>query len=346
MTPAGWFENDSSFIAAHYQPAALMDLALSRDIDQHRLLRGTRLFYEDVVRGHTHISPNQYLQLISNAHKLMAAQDTSFLLGQRLLPGHYGVASHALRHATHLQQALEQLLSNRALLSPLLAPRLFVDDHHAYLYWIDAIGCRELHPLLVETSMTAVTAMCRWLAQDVLPWRYHFSYTRPRHIEQYWVHLNEQVFFDQHIDVMILPKAHLFTPWPNAALTAGLVAQQECRYQREKLGFNASFLDRVYAYMQRNLREPLKLESVALAFEMSPATFKRKLQKHHTHFQAQWDLVRKHAALYLYQVKGFSNETVAESLRFQDTTNLRRAFKRWTGTSPSSLRGWYADSAK
>ena len=32
-----WYEADTRFIAGHYQPAALIDLALSRDIDSHRL---------------------------------------------------------------------------------------------------------------------------------------------------------------------------------------------------------------------------------------------------------------------------------------------------------------------
>ena len=42
-----WYETDSRFIPGHYQPAALIDLALSRGIDSHRLLRGTGLFILD-----------------------------------------------------------------------------------------------------------------------------------------------------------------------------------------------------------------------------------------------------------------------------------------------------------
>lgn len=36
-----WYEADSRFIPGHYQPATLIDLALSRGIDSHRLLKGT-----------------------------------------------------------------------------------------------------------------------------------------------------------------------------------------------------------------------------------------------------------------------------------------------------------------
>lgn len=34
----------------------------------------------------------------------------------------------------------------------------------------------------------------------------------------------------------------------------------------------------------------------------------------------------------------YSNEEVAEYLRFTDTTNFRRSFKRWTGLVPSAVR--------
>ncbi len=68
------------------------------------------------------------------------------------------------------------------------------------------------------------------------------------------------------------------------------------------------------------------------------ATLKRKLGKHDSHFQEQLDLVRKHVALYLYRVKGYSNDEVAAYLQFHDSTNFRRSFKRWTGLSPSALR--------
>ena len=37
-------------------------------------------------------------------------------------------------------------------------------------------------------------------------------------------------------------------------------------------------------------------------------------------------------------MRGYSNDEVASYLRFNDTTNFRRSFKRWTGLAPSSLR--------
>lgn len=333
-----WYENDTRFIAAHHQPTALIDLALTRDVDLHRLLRGTALFPNDILQRRIQISPTQFLQLADNAQRLLASDDTAFLLGQRLLPGHYGAISDALRHADHLQQALELLIHYRALLSPLLAPRLLVDDHHAYLYWIDTCGHREQHRFVVEATMTAVHALCRWQSGEKLPWSFHFCHAQPRHIEQYWVHLGNDIHFAQQVDMMKIPRQYLVHPWPQSASLAGAMARQDSERQLQALGWNGSFLDHLFAHLQRHIRAPLSLEKVAQHFAMSPATFKRTLKKHHTGFQEQLDLVRKHVALYLLHIKGFNNDEAAAYLQFHDSTNFRRSFKRWTGYAPSALR--------
>ncbi|WP_163029888.1 AraC family transcriptional regulator ligand-binding domain-containing protein, partial [Pseudomonas viridiflava] len=135
-----WYEADSRFIPGHYQPATLIDLALSRGLDSHRLLRGTGLFYEDILAGTTRLSPQQCFVLISNAQRQMEADDTSFLFGQRLFPGHYGAASHALRHAQNLHQALEIVIHQRALLRQLMTNRLGLDKEFDYQYWLYSCG--------------------------------------------------------------------------------------------------------------------------------------------------------------------------------------------------------------
>ncbi|WP_339515181.1 AraC family transcriptional regulator [Pseudomonas sp. RL_15y_Pfl2_60] len=335
---ASWYENDSRFIPGHWQPAVLVDLALSRGIDSHRLLRGTGLFHEDLQAGRVRLCAQQFLQLIDNSECLLAAADTRFQYGQRLLPGYYGAASHALQHSADLGQALDIVCRYRALLSPLLSPRVLLDEQNVYVYWLDSCGAGAQQRFLVESAMTALLAMSRWLAGAPLPWKVSIAQTKPRQVEQYWVNLGEDVRFDAPVDLLSLPREYLHQPWPAAAPTAGQAAQQQSLQQLQELGFDASLLDHLYRHLLANLRHQPQLENVALAFGMSPSTLKRKLHRHGTHFQEQLDLARKHMALYLYQIKGQSNEEVAAYLQFHDSTNLRRSFKRWTGLAPSVLR--------
>ena len=71
------------------------------------------MFYEDILAGGQLVSPQQFLGLVGNARRLLAADDTASLR-PAALPGHYGAASHTLLHAEHLQDALGQLIRQRA----------------------------------------------------------------------------------------------------------------------------------------------------------------------------------------------------------------------------------------
>ena len=332
------FDSDSRFIAAHHLPAALIDLARSRQIDTHHLLRGCGLFYEDIITGQAQISPQQFLRLIANATRLLDADDSSFLYGQRLWPGYYGAASLLLEQADHLLQALERIDQYRALLSPLLTPVLRLDEHCLHLYWRESCAMGEQTRFLLEASITGVVALARRQQHEHLPWRFQFAHPEPAYVEQYWVHLGDALEFGCPSTVMSLPREYLLRPWPGAGSTAQLVARQACDAQLLAWGWQTSFLDQLHEYLLDHMRQPLSLERVASAFATSPASFKRRLARQGTHFQEQFDRVRRDLALYLYQVKGYGNDEVAQLLGYNDITNFRRSFKRWTGRLPSELK--------
>jgi AraC-like DNA-binding protein len=71
---------------------------------------------------------------------------------------------------------------------------------------------------------------------------------------------------------------------------------------------------------------------------MSPATLYLKLAERGTSFQALLDNTRKDLACnYLHQATRSVTE-VTFLLGFSDTSNFTRAFKRWTGSSPTNFR--------
>jgi AraC-like DNA-binding protein len=332
------YTRDCCFIPAHHQPAALIDLALARDIDETRLLRGTRL-PADAVRSHElRISPRQFLALAVNAERLLGTADTAFLFGERLLPGHYGSASLALQQAGNLQQALDLLCECRAVLSPMLVPRVFYSDDHVYLYWLDGVGCGEQRRFFVEAGMRALLGMAHWLGAERLPWRVELSRAAPLHTEHYWAHLGPDVIFGASADLVRLPREWLLHPWPRAAsATVARGVHGAARSQCAPLG--QSLIETAYDVLYRDAADPPGLDMLAARFAMSSATFKRRLAEHGTHYQALLDLARKHVAIYLYRACEYSHPQVARYLRFNDEANFRRSFKRWTGCTPSAFLG-------
>lgn len=337
---SAYYQSTTRFIPARHQAALLFEYAQSRDVDSDTLLRGTHLFASDVLSPDRLISPADCLRLLANLQAALAAPDTSFMLGQQLLPGHYGNLSHALLQAGNLRQALALLVEYQASLSPLLAPHLVMHGESAVLYWTDSCVTPGQRGFVVEMMMAAVAGMSRWLSGGRLPWQYRFNRTRPAHIEQYAVHLGSDLRFNDYLDAMSLPATWLDSPWPRGsamALSAALAGVSPVERRR-------SLLSGLYDYLMDAVRVAPTLEQASAAFGVSPATLKRHLAAEGTHFQAELDQVRAHATLELIHTHGYGNEQIAAWLGFHDANNFRRSFKRWTGLTPSMLRAHLADT--
>lgn len=325
-------------IPVQHQPTLVLAYARSRDLGQRTVLPGTGLDGwdgDDGGDGHQGraISPQQYLRLLANVAGGLNSADTSFQLGQQMLPGHFGAISHAVLQAGSLRDAISLLIRYQIRLCPLLAPHFSEAENIAALYWTDAFGAASQRGFLVEQHMTALTAMCRWLSGERLPWRYCFNRTQPRYTEQHEVHLGAHCRFNCQIDGMLIDADWLDRPWPRGNATAAAIALANA----EPFDTDTSLLGALYNYLLAHIRRAPSLDQCAASFGVSAATLKRQLARHGTHFQAELDQARAHEALRLMH-GGLDNEAVARHLGFHDANNFRRSFKRWTGMTPMLLR--------
>ena len=332
------YDADTPYLPAHQQPAVLVDMARSRGIDIHRLLRGTQLFDEDIRQGCARVSTSQYLKLIDNAQKLFAVDDLGFLYGSRLLPGNFDALSTALNNAANLQQAIEVLCEFSSLLTPLAWPYVFYDDKYCYVQWLGNYNSLAQKRFCLEAACNALTGFARLQMDKRIPWRYLFSFDRPGYSEQYEVNFGAGVSFNAHIDLMLVERCYLSAPWVRASQTAFHLASERAGAVYGGETFHTGLVDYLYRYLRQHIQQSPTLESVARHLCMSPATFKRRLKANHLSFQPLIDQVRKHVSFQLFYSQGYSNEQVASYLGFHDVNNFRRSFKRWTGITPSSFR--------
>jgi len=332
------YDAATPLIPAQHQPAVLVEHLRSLDLDAAALLAGTGLAPADLDDPGTRLTPSQYLQMLRQALRLLDHPEAAFTLGQQALPGHFGAASHALLGAPNLRRALQVLAAHPARLSPLLLPHLLIEEGFALLYWTDACAAAGVRASLVEMQMAAVAGSCAWLAGARLPWQFLFNRTRPRSLELHEVHLGSRLRFDCHLDGMLIDAQWLDRPWPNprAARTAALAEalDREAFVQEPR----RHLLALLYEHLADRVREAPSLDDSAQAFGISAATLKRRLALHGTHYQAELDMVRLHAALRLMHCRGYDNEAVGRFLGIEDPTNFRRSMKRWAGLTPAQLR--------
>lgn len=83
---------------------------------------------------------------------------------------------------------------------------------------------------------------------------------------------------------------------------------------------------------------PVGIDAVARALGLSRQTLYRRLRAEGTSFAEVLDMLRRRLALKLIRDEGVAVKEAAWRLGFSDPAAFSRAFKRWTGRSPSEMR--------
>jgi AraC-like DNA-binding protein len=327
--PQSYCERDDAFIKARGWPRTLIDLALARNYQEHTLLRNTGIFYEDIINKNLLLAPCQIFRLIENLLKQPQGYELAFLAGHEL----FAPYQQPLAHAMDTQHFLDLLIAHNLLILPLLSAQLHYEADRLVIYWQDNFGASELMPFLLASIATAIHSFTRWRTGATLPWIFYFAHNQPAHIEQYQVHLGGQFIFNAHTNALAIARNELHRPWRTCPFSKSLTEPIPLSNETAPPGF----LHELYHYLKANIHHQPSLAQCAQDFGMSSASLKRKLQKHRSSFQQQFDLVRKHLALHWLSEAGITQEHVAQQLHFYDAANLRRAFKRWTGRLPGKL---------
>jgi AraC-like DNA-binding protein len=84
---------------------------------------------------------------------------------------------------------------------------------------------------------------------------------------------------------------------------------------------------------------PVRIDDVARALGCGRQTLYRRLKAEGVTFAELLDGLRRRLALRFVREQGLSVKESAWRLGFSDPAAFSRAFKRWTGTSPSEARG-------
>ena len=83
---------------------------------------------------------------------------------------------------------------------------------------------------------------------------------------------------------------------------------------------------------------PMKLQN---KLSMTTRTLRTRLANNGTLFQAILDNVRKQLVIDYLESSSLNLEDIAAMVGYNDVSNLRRAFKKWTGKLPSDYRKIY-----
>ncbi len=164
-----------------------------------------------------------------------------------------------------------------------------------------------------------------------------FDYAEPPYYERYRQRL-PAARFSMGSNQLRFPTALLDLPLNSANPVTAELVQQQCQRELALLGFAGDFPDQVRSALPLPEGGYHGLEEVAARLHLSSRTLKRRLQQHGLSFQQLLDEVRRRDGMRLLQDASLRVEQVAQRLAYADPANFTRAFRKWTGVTPSAYR--------
>lgn len=326
-----WVESHCAFIKAQWQPSIFLDLLMAEH-SSHKLLKGSGLFYEDIINDDKEISLSAYANIIANCLDQYAGQDLAFRFGQRMLPGHYDSLSSTLNAASSLCELVSAIESLGDLVTPGICIKLEISEGQAVLRFIPSFGTQKCNPFLTEAYATAIKTYSHTRSASKSPWRFEFAHDANKSIELYEMYLDGECRFNQIESRMSIALNYFHQQWPSGS---HLIYSRGMQHLRPRHGFVRVTLD----FLEQQVRADCSQDALAQHLGLSVATLKRKLKAHHCSYRSLLDRVRFSEAIQLYRDSAMNGGEVAKTLGFFDEANLRRSFKRWAGMNPKQYLG-------
>ena len=194
-------------------------------------------------------------------------------------------------------------------------------------------------PLAHELMMKLIHGIASWLlGRELGLHRVEFRFPRPRHAEDHALLFPAEVRFD-------------------ADMTGIEFAYQDCaeQFRREKhelwaflkrapedwtfsAGQRGTLMARTRAYLEQHIAQPVTIRDLAQALHVSVRTLNRRFAEEGTRFQLVKDGLRRDIAVHRLANSNTGVAALAFDLGFADATGFCRAFRQWTGSSPTDYR--------
>jgi AraC-like DNA-binding protein len=138
---------------------------------------------------------------------------------------------------------------------------------------------------------------------------------------------------------LVYAQAALLRPIAGCDLRLAVLLRQQAEARLERCERPATLREQVSQWLRAQLcagqPDP---EALARAFHMSGRTLRRRLSAVGCSYRELLDEVRHEEALRLMQSAEIAVSEAAHRLGFEDASAFARAFRRWTGVTPSQLK--------
>jgi len=328
---------------------AFLEFAVARGADRQRLFEQSRLHPQDLTERDNRLPLATYLALMRAGIKLCNEPALALLFGAEVSLSDISIVG-LVGNAATAEEGLRQV--NRY-------ARLAIDGGdgetaHRFEFvpedgqvWVRFTSALFAHnPLLTESAFARcvcdgrkVAAATGGVTEWPSPKAIRFTHAEPSHRREYDRIFRVPIEFGSSMNAILFGEELLSVRMPPRNQYLFGLLTERAEELLEKLEDSKSMRGRVESRLIPILQTgEAKMETIARRLGLSRQTLFRKLKAEGVTFErVLGELRHKLACEYLNGKNGSVNET-AYLLGFSDAASFSRAFKRWTGSSPRTMK--------
>lgn len=329
-------------IFAPFKIATVIDTVAARGIAAEAVLDRTGLTLAEVRDPHTLTSIGQYLVACENIVAAGAEFADAFAIGSRLHLSAYGMYGYALMCSPTMRDFFDFAVRYQPLATPTVRLQWRPEGNVAIWEFREIyrdMMSNDVRTFLVRQQMKMTFTHIRDTAgTDNLPVRALFAIPEDEHAADDMRALSCQCLYGQTANELHYPIGILDqTPELGNRLTR-MMLEETCERLIGQSRMSSGWSGEVYQLLLNAPSQFPSMTVVAAQLGLQERTLRRRLAAEDSSYDAIVDDVRRKLAIEYLQMTRMSVDDVAWKVGFSDSSNLRRAIRRWTGMTISQLR--------
>lgn len=321
-------------------PMTLLQIVRERGKDPAAMLRRAGIESEeaDIAKGGLMLGP--HMRLVMLVADELGDATVGVEMGWRLPPTALGSLGYALLSSPTLRDALDTLQQYWHLVGQgmVITTNVHEDSAHlelrASLYITERIRVNALE-LAITSIYRGLVALAPQAEGATEVW---FDFEAPSHADLVRRRL-DAVQYEMLTTKLTMPAELLDTPLVMANPVGFQRAVEWCAQEERERGLvGRQLVVRVQGELRLGSEGYPSLVELARRSHMSPRTLRRHLEREGASYSSMLEAARRRDALRLLDNPALAVRDVAELLGYENPANFTRAFKRWTGRTPSKHR--------
>lgn len=259
--------------------------------------------------------------------------------GRKSKPGTFSMMAHAVINCPNLGAALDRGIRFYDLFELSIQTRLVREDDRARLV-IEADPRLDFREVIVEASLFIWLRFMSWLVGKAIePSLVELDYPSVEEDDELQFLFDCPLEYDAAVCQVWFRADYLDLPLVQNELSLSKFLQDSLTQLFDGNIHNVGLPAQIRAIISNDYGHSFPdFTEICSKLSMTPQTLRRRLKEANTSYQEIKDVIRKDASVHYLSKPELSIDEIALLMGFSEASSFHRAFKKWTGKTPSNFR--------